>query len=138
MSQENVGLHYRFLDAFNQRDLDAVLALMADDVEAVSRVVSIEGGFHGHDGFRRLWESIFDLMPDFTIEVVEAHDFGNVTIAALRQRGHGVGSGIPYDETVWQAARWQRGKCVWFRTCDTRAEVFEAVGLSEQDVHADS
>jgi ketosteroid isomerase-like protein len=131
MSQENVELHYGFFDAFNQRDLDAVLALLDDDVDAASRVASLEGGFRGHDGFRRLWESVLDVMPDSTIEVVEAHDLGNVTIAALHQRGRGAGSGIPYDETVWQAARWQRGKCVWFRTCDTQAEALEAAGLKE-------
>ncbi len=131
MSQENVKRHYGFFDALNRRDFDAAVALMDDDVKAVSRVVPMEGGFRGRDGFRRLWESILEVMPDFTMEIAEAHDLGNVTIVALRQRGHGAGSGIPYDENVWQAARWQRGKCVWFRTCDTRDEALEAVDLSE-------
>ena len=42
MSQENVELTYRAIDAFNRRDLDAYLALMDDDVEAVSRLGAIE------------------------------------------------------------------------------------------------
>ena len=33
MSQENVELTYQAYDAFNRRDLDAVLALMDADVE---------------------------------------------------------------------------------------------------------
>jgi hypothetical protein len=48
MSQENVKLAYRATDAFNRRDLDAFLALMDDDVDAVSRIIAIEGGLQGH------------------------------------------------------------------------------------------
>ena len=36
MSQENVELAYRAYDAVNRRDLDGLLALMDDGVEAVS------------------------------------------------------------------------------------------------------
>ena len=53
MSQENVELARRSIDAINRRDLDAYLALVDDDVEAVSRLAPIEGGHHGHDGIRR-------------------------------------------------------------------------------------
>ena len=35
MSQENVKLVCRAIDAFNRRDLDALLALADDEVEAV-------------------------------------------------------------------------------------------------------
>ena len=57
MSKENVDLAHRSIDAMNRRDLDAYLALMDEDVEAVSRIVAVEGGMHGHDGIRRWWES---------------------------------------------------------------------------------
>ena len=53
MSQENVELAYRVVDAFNRRDLDAYLAVMDDDVEIVSLLAAMEGGYHGHDGLRR-------------------------------------------------------------------------------------
>ena len=131
MSQENVELTYRAFDAFNRRDLDASLALMDDDVEVVSRAVSMEGGYHGHDGFRRFWENLLDVFPDFTVQVVEVRDLGDLTVSALRTRGHGAGSDIPLDESVWQVTRWRHGKCVWWRTFDTRAEALEAVGVSE-------
>ena len=35
MSQENMELAYRAFDALNRRELDAFLALMADDIEVV-------------------------------------------------------------------------------------------------------
>ena len=60
MSQEHVDLHYRANDAFNRRDLDALLALMDDDVEVVPRVGAMEGesSYRGHDGVRRWWSNV--------------------------------------------------------------------------------
>ena len=49
MSQEHVELARQAYDALNRRDLGAFLALMDADVEALPRVVAIEGGYHGHD-----------------------------------------------------------------------------------------
>ena len=64
MSQENVELAQQAFDAFNRRDLGAFLALMDADVEALSRLVAMEGGYHGHDGIRLWWQNLFDALPD--------------------------------------------------------------------------
>ena len=53
MSAENVELSYRAAEAFNRRDLDAFLALQANDVEGVPLASDMEGGYHGHGGTRR-------------------------------------------------------------------------------------
>jgi ketosteroid isomerase-like protein len=128
MSRENVELHVRGLDAVNRRDLDALLAVMDPDVEAASALVAIEGGYHGHDGMRRWWENLFAVFPDFTLEVDEVRDFGDVTVAALRNRGHGADSATPFEQPVWHTMRWQRGMCIWWGTFQTRAEALDAVG----------
>jgi ketosteroid isomerase-like protein len=138
MSQENVELHHRCVDAFNRRDLDALLAVMDDDVEVVSRIVAVEGSLNGHDGMRRWWKSWFDVWPDYKIEVVEVRDLGDVTLATLRALGHGAGSDVPFEDLAWQLARWRRGKCVLWRVFNNRDEALETLGLSEQDPHADS
>jgi ketosteroid isomerase-like protein len=140
MSKENVELVRRAVDAFNARDLDVSLALMDDDVEVIPRAVSMEGGSHyqGHDGVRRWWKDLLGVFPDFTIEVVEVRDLGDLTLATMRLRGHGAGSDTPTEETIWQVARWRRGTCVSWRTFSNWGEALEAAGLSEQDAHADS
>jgi ketosteroid isomerase-like protein len=140
MSQENVELCYRAVDAFNRRDLDASLALMDHDVELVPRAVGVEGGSHyrGHDGVQDWWKDLLDVFPDFTIEVVEVRDLGDMTLATSRIRAHGAGSDTPAEEIVWQVARWRRGKLAWWRAFSIRDEALEAAGLSEQDAHADS
>jgi ketosteroid isomerase-like protein len=131
MSRENVELATRAFDAFKRRDLAAFLALMDDEVEAIPRMASIEGGYQGHDGIRRWWDNVYDVFPDFSIEVVELRDHGDLTVAAVHLRGHGAGSDTPLDETITFVGRWGHGKCLWWRTFDTRAEALEAMGLSE-------
>jgi ketosteroid isomerase-like protein len=138
VSQENVELYYRAINAFNRRDFDAFLALMDADVESAPRVASVEGRFHGHDGVRRWWQNLLAAFPDYTAEILEVHDLGDHTLAAVRTRGHGAGSETPLDQRMWQVGRWRRGKCVSRETFETKAEALKAAGLSEQDAHADS
>jgi ketosteroid isomerase-like protein len=135
MSQENVELYRRCIDAFNRRDLDALLALMDEEVEAVSRLVAIEGGLKGHDGIRRWWKSWFEVWPDYEIDVVNVRDLGDTTLATLRALGHGAGSDVPFEDTAWQLAPWRRGKCVLWRVLNNREEALEAAGLAGQDAH---
>ena len=138
MSQENVELAHRSVDAINRRDLDAYLALMDVDIAAISRLAAIEGTFQGHDGIRRWWQTLFDIWPDFTAQVVELHPFGDLTLGTALLRGHGAGSDIPWDWTVYAISRWRHGRCVWWGNFATQAEALQAASLSEQDAHADS
>ena len=131
MSQENVELARQAHDALNRRDLGAFLALMDANVEALPRVVAIEGGYHRHDGIRRWWEHLVDFLPDLVIETVAVRDLGDLTLAAVRIRGHGAGSDTPLEETLWSAAEWRDGKCVSRANHGTEAEALEAVGLRE-------
>jgi ketosteroid isomerase-like protein len=131
MSQENVELGNRAIDAVNRRDFDAFVELMDDEVEAVSRIVALEGGLHGHAGIRRWWESWFEAFPDYDIEIVETRDLGDVVLATLRAVGHGAGSAVPFEDLVWNASRWQSGRCVWWQVFNSREEALEAVGVSE-------
>ena len=131
MSKENIELAYRAFDAINRRDLGAFLALMDDDVEVVSRIVFMGSGFHGHDGISRWWENWFSVFPDYNIEVVDAGALGDRIVAALRALSNGAGSDVPFEDTMWLASRWRRGKCVWWRTFYTRDDALEAAGLSD-------
>lgn len=124
-------LAYRAYDAINQRDLDGLLALVDEEVEAVSRLVAIEGGYHGHAGMRRWWSNVLEVIPDYAIEVLEVRDLGDLTLAALRPSGHGAGSGTPIDELQWQLVEWRHRKVVWWSVYPTEAEALEAAGVRE-------
>jgi ketosteroid isomerase-like protein len=131
MSQENGELSYRTFDAFNRRDLDALLALMDGDVEIVSRLIPMEGRYYGHEGVLRWQQNLNDVFPDWHGEPSEVRDFGDFTMAAVRVRGHGGESGVPVDQVIWQVGEWRNGKLVRLSSHDSEAEALEAVGLSE-------
>ena len=140
MSQENVELIYRAFDALSRHDFDAFVALMDDDVEIIPRTSAIEGesGYSGHEGLGRWWSSLLDVFPDYSAEIVDVRDWGDMTFATFQARGHGAGSAAPADNPAWIAIRWRSGKGVWWRVFNDRAAALEAVGLSEQDALADS
>ena len=131
MSRENVELALRAVDAFNRRDWDALLALVDDEVEIESRLVAMEGGYHGHEGLRRWWSDFLGAFPDYTSEVEEIRDLGEVTLAHIRGWGHSAGSATPLVDPFWQPVRWRNGKILWWRNCSTEAEALETVGRRE-------
>lgn len=131
MSRENVELHHRGLEAFNRRDLDAFVALTHADVRTVTFLAAIEGDFRGHDGVRRWLTTLIGAFPDFALEVVEMRDLGDVTVARLRNRGHGTDSDTPFEMTVWHVVEWRDGKAVSWGSYMTEAEALEAAELRE-------
>jgi SnoaL-like domain len=131
MSQENVELAYRRVDAFNRRDWDALVLLIDDEAELESRLVAVEGDYHGHDGLRRWWEDILGAFPDYTAEVEDARDLGDVTLTLVRGRAHGAGSAAPVIDPSWELTRWRDGRLVWWRSYATEREALEAAGLRE-------
>ena len=131
MSQANVELYRRAAQAFNDGDLDRLLGVMDPEVEAFPRLAPIEGGYCGHDGVRRWFESLNAAFPDFHAVVLEVRDLGDRTFAELRNRGRGAGSDTPFEQSSWHVAEWRDEKCIRWRVYPTRAEALSAVGLSE-------
>jgi ketosteroid isomerase-like protein len=131
MSQENVDAHRRAFAAVNRRDFDAFVALADDEVEAIASLTPMEGGYRGHEGMRRWWDDLLNTFPDWTIDVVEVRDLGDVTVAAVRAHGRGAGSDTPVKTSVWQVARWRDDKCVWWASFGTEAGALEAASLLE-------
>jgi hypothetical protein len=132
MSQENVELYRRGIEAFNRRDLDAFLALADPDVAGISRVLAIEGStYRGHRGTREWWNDLLDVFPGFTIEVVWVRDAGNSTIAELRNRANREGGAAPLEELVWQVSEWRNGLVVRWEIFERERDALEAAGLSE-------
>jgi len=131
MSQENVELVRRAYDAFNRRDLEGFLALMGDDVETGSRLVAMEGRFHGHDGVRRWWSTLLDNFPDLTIDVADVRDLGDVVLGEHLVRGRGAGSQTPVEDQQWQVVRFRAGRISSWQTFLSEAEALEAAGPRE-------
>ena len=140
MSSRNVEQQYRAADAFSRRDLDAFLAICHPDIELVSRHLALDGSSHlrGHAAVRRWWETLVSVYPDFTSEIEEVRDRGDVTIACHHFRGQGIESGAQLEQRHWQVTRWRDSKAVWWRSLPTEAEALEVARLLEQEFRPDS
>lgn len=131
---ENVDLHYLGNDAFNRRDIDALLALADPDIELFSRIREMEGGggpYRGPDGVQSWLETLLDIAPDFSAEIEDIRDLGEVTVARVRNRGHGLGSDAPMDQTSWQVIEWRHRKAIRWHIVLSEAEALEAAGLRQ-------
>ena len=127
MPADNVELTRRAYEAFNSRDWEAFAALMHRDIEVESRLVAMEGGYRGQEGLRDWREAIMRFLPDYTVELEEVRDLGDIVFARSLGTGHGAASATPVHDPFWQALEWRDGKCTWWRNCSTEAEALEAI-----------
>jgi|SRR5215213_7270279 len=128
MSQsENVQLTLRAYEAFNSRDWRAFGAFMDPDIEVESRLTAMEGGYRGEEGLRDWREAIMRFLPDYTVEIEEIRDLGELVCLRSLGTGHGAASATPVHDPFWQVLEWRDGRCVWWRNCSTEAEANEAV-----------
>ena len=91
----------------------------------------MEGGYRGHDGIRRWWAGLLGTFPDFSVEVRDVEDLGDVTIAALHMRGHAAESDTPVDSAAWYGIQFRHGKCVGWYAYTSKQEALERARLQE-------
>jgi ketosteroid isomerase-like protein len=138
MSQENVEIVQRWVAFYNRRDLDGLRGLTDPDLKAVTRFVAMESEVRGHAGLLAYFESLDDAYEYFQLVPSDFIDAGAAVVVVARVSWCGKESGAQ-GETAVAAAFWLRaGKVLRTKTFTDRQEALEAVGLSEQDVHADS
>src|SRR5215211_5292711 len=124
---EQRGLADAGFAALNSGDLEAFLALTAEDVEFTSMVAEAEGTtFRGHDGVRAWWETVRGAFRDPRWEVLDVRGSGGEGIVKFRLVG--TLAGVEVAQTMWQAAAIREGKLAWWAFFRTEREALEAMG----------
>jgi ketosteroid isomerase-like protein len=133
MSQVSVELRalaHAAYGALNSGNLDAFLALVAEDVEFTSLVAEAEGTtFRGHAGVRAWWETVRGAFQDPRWELLDMRGSGDRGVAKFRLAG--TLAGVEVTQTMWQAVRLRDGKLGWWAFFRTEHEALEAAGLRE-------
>ena len=100
MSQENVEIVRRVVDAVNRRDVTTLDSLWSEEGEFNSRLAASEGHvFRGRQGIRDYFAWLDEAFEEFRSEVEEIIDAGGGgVVALLRGRIRGKASGVPLDD----------------------------------------
>ena len=134
MSQENVEITERFIDAYNRRDVEAMLADLDPEIEWHSGITSLggeTGAFHGYEGFRAALRDVHGALGETHIACSEIRDLGDrvITIGRFRVRGRESGA---ETESPWGAVVDFKGnKGIRIRSYFNVDEALEAAGVSD-------
>jgi ketosteroid isomerase-like protein len=132
MSQENVELHRRAVEAFNTRDVERFVALCDPEIELHS-AVTVPGGaiYHGHDGVRMWYRDLADAFgSEVRLEPEAYFDLGEQTITFHLLHGRGRHSGAHVAEPFAHLHRWRAGLIVYFQGYSHREDVLKDLGVS--------
>jgi ketosteroid isomerase-like protein len=139
MSQENVEVVRRNIDAYNRRDIEAYVATVAPGLVFHSTFGGVEGRtYTGHAGARQYFEDLREAWADYRLEVEEFVDAGGDKVIGLfHVVAEGELSGIKLERRLGVVYTVRGGTITEIDSYTTRTAALEAVGLSEQDAHVD-
>ena len=124
MSEENVELFNRGVEAWNRGDFDAWIQQFDPEVEwhALLEV------FRGHEGARRAWDS-FRADVKLKVRFDEIRDLGESVLALGEANAVGQRTGLHLNAELAQLATFRGGRIVSFSDFASHAEALEAAGL---------
>jgi SnoaL-like domain len=137
MSERNVELTRGFIEAFNARDIGAVVALCDPSVELNSTFAAVGGAvYHGHDGVRRWHRDFEEVWGDEIRTEPEAYfDLGEQTLffGVLHGRGQHSSAEVamPTSAAVFT---WRDGLMVYLKGYADREEALRDLGVSEDEL----
>jgi ketosteroid isomerase-like protein len=133
MSQQNVEIAKRGLDAFNRRDGGAFATLMTADVELFpSMHGSVEGGgYRGREGFDAYRAELGETWEERRLLPEEFRDLGDRVLVHCRTEVRGRASGVPVAGRQSILFDFRDGKISRVRAYLDHGEALRAVGLAE-------
>ena len=135
MAEENVEALRRGAEAFNRRDIEAMLKEVDDEVEWHAVLPVTLGGeatvSRGHEGVREMFRDLFDVLDEIHVEYGEIRDLGGRVFATGRLRTRGKGSGAEIESPYFTVVDMKNGKVLRFSTYLDLDEALEAAELEE-------
>jgi ketosteroid isomerase-like protein len=129
VSDANVEVVRRLFDSYREGDYSrASECLDADVVYEVGQELPL----HGRAAVRAMWErwdSTWEELETITEEFVDA---GDEILVTVHYKARGRGSGIRYEERLFDVYSFSDGECVRKREFRERAEALAAAGLGPE------
>jgi ketosteroid isomerase-like protein len=139
MSEENLEHLRRLFEAYNARDIDAILAHCDPSVEYHSTFAAAVGGdvYHGHEGLRRWHRDLEETWGgEIRAEPEAFFDLGERTLAFLVMRGRGRKSGVDVAMPAAMVNTWRDGLAVLLKVYADRDNALSDLGVSPNELKA--
>jgi ketosteroid isomerase-like protein len=134
MSEENVEIVRRSLDAWNRGEFDAWGQDSHPNIEFFSAITwQAEGdmtAFRGPTEMRQFWDEWHSLW-DLRVDISEIRDLGDTVVALGGMTMRGRASGVPVDSPVAYVFEFEDGLFRTVRAYLNPSEALKAVGLAE-------
>ena len=136
MSEENVELTRRAIEAYNARDAEAFIAICDPNIELHSVFAAVGGAvYQGHDGMRKFFRDFEEVWGDeIRIEPEAYFDLGDHTLVFDVAHGRGKQSGAEVAMPSSIVARWRDGLAVYVKGYAHREDALKDLGVSEEAV----
>jgi ketosteroid isomerase-like protein len=135
MSERDIEVHRRFIDAYNKRDVETFLACFDPNVEFHSAFTAVSGAvYHGRDELRNLFRDVEGAWDEIRIEPEAYIDVGKHTFRFAVLHGCGRHSGAELAMPVALVARWRQGLAINYRSYNHREEALRDLGVSEDEL----
>jgi ketosteroid isomerase-like protein len=135
VSEENVAIARRLLDAWNRQDLGGVLALIHPEGEYVNAPTAVEPGTRrGHDEITAVLRTQWQSLPGALQEIDRFHDRGDEIITEGRVSRTMPGSDARISNPLLMSWKFRDGKLIRLKQLGAGPEFPDAVkaaGLSE-------
>jgi ketosteroid isomerase-like protein len=133
MSEENVEVVRKSIDAVNRGDTDAWLGFLSTEVVWESLPLpGFRDVYRGRAEAREWRELILEVFEEAHLEIEEITALSDDRVLiGFTQIGRGRGSGLPLEHPTWAVFWLADGLIVRRQVFWTRDEAFEAAGLSE-------
>jgi len=133
MSEENVEVFKRAVEAANRSDKDAFVALLHPEVEwhTVLPMVGGDAVYRGIEGVRGLLDELWEVLARTEFEFPDIRDLGDHLIAIGHIRVTGGASGAAIDSPFAFVIEFRGSRPYLIRSFIEPNQALEAVGLEE-------
>jgi ketosteroid isomerase-like protein len=139
MSQENIKTLHALYEAINRGDWDAAFRDADPNLEMkTADRMTRPGTFRGPQEIRRFFEDLLEPFEDVVAETEKFFERDNHVLVFVILHSRPRGSSATMEIRIAHLWTMRDGKIVRCELFPVREEALEALGLSEQDVHADS
>jgi ketosteroid isomerase-like protein len=133
VSEENVEIVRRTIEAWDRRDMEAAFALYDPEIVWDNSALPAPsvGTYEGHAGVRRFFREWMDAFETQHFHPQTFIDAGDRIVVGYRLSGRGKASGAEVGMSRWSVHTVRNGLVTRIEIFETKGEALEAAGVQE-------